>query len=134
MGTDTILRSWATGVCLDSNNAGNAYAIGCNGGLYQKWYPGGMGITACGLKYGCGPVVVLRDDATNRVLANDVSGAVYTNDYATNNHHQWWIMTGNNNVTHFQNFFTGQCLQSNGNPSIFTTTCSSNFQDWKQGF
>jgi hypothetical protein len=30
----------ATGLCLDSNSAGSAYTLGCNGGGYQTWREG----------------------------------------------------------------------------------------------
>jgi hypothetical protein len=31
------LENIATGLCLDSNDNGNAYTKGCNGGAYQLW-------------------------------------------------------------------------------------------------
>jgi hypothetical protein len=43
-------------------------------------------------------------------------------------------MTGNDTVTQFQSVETGLCLQTNGDGSLFATSCGSNYQDWKQGF
>jgi hypothetical protein len=131
--SDTILRNWATGVCVDSNYAGAAYAIGCNGGNYQNWFIGGYARGACG-SYGCGPVVGLRSDETNLVLDSNRAGAVYTHNYLDNDANQEWLMTGNDTVTQFQNVATGLCLQTNGDGVLFTTGCGSNFQDWRQGF
>jgi hypothetical protein len=132
VGTDTILRSWATGVCVDSNYAGAAYAIGCNGGMYQLWYPGGNAVFLCGF-YGCGPSVILRNDETNLVLDSNYAGAVYTLPWNGGNY-QNWLMTGNSYVTQFQNAQTGLCLQTNGHGDLFTTYCGSNYQDWRQGY
>lgn len=132
VGSDTVLRSWATGVCADSNSSGAAYGIGCNGGDYQKWYIAGNGRWADG-RYGRGPVVVLRNDATDRVLDSNSGGAVYTNPL-NSGPNQLWIMTGNDSVSQFQNLATGYCLQTNGDGPLYATTCGSNFQDWKQGF
>src|SRR5882762_7116952 len=67
VGQNTMLRNWATGVCLDSNEGGAAYAIGCNFGNYQIWYTGGTGIN---VRVGnvLHPVIILRDNQTNRCL------------------------------------------------------------------
>jgi serine/threonine-protein kinase len=134
IGSLTILRSWATGVCVDSNYAGSAYAIGCNGGNFQNWFIGGYGLWACGA-YGCGPVVGLRSNETNLVLDSNWAGAVYTHVYVPDNDaNQEWLMTGNDTVTQFQDVATGLCLHTNGDGALFTTGCGSNFQDWRQGF
>jgi hypothetical protein len=135
VGTDTVLRSWATGVCADSNWAGAAYTLGCNGGNFQNWWPAGDGWNGCGY-YGCGPVVVIKNVETDRALDSNTGGSVYTNPYLNweNNRYQRWLMTGNNTVTQLQNVATGLCLQTNGHGDLFTTSCGSNFQDWKQGF
>lgn len=132
---DTIFRSWATGVCIDSNWAGQAYTLGCNGGNFQNWWPAGDGWTGCGY-YGCGPVVVLKNDETDLALDSNAGGSVYTNPYLNwdNNMYQRWLMTGNDTVTQLENVQTGLCLQTNGQGDLFTTDCGSNFQDWKQGF
>lgn len=130
--SDTILRSWATGVCVDSNSRGDAYAIGCNGGTYQTWFVAGTGLRGCG-HYGCGPFVVLRNDATDRVLDSNSAGAVYTNP-SNGGSYQKWVMTGNDTVTQFENVQTELCLQTNGDGRLFTTGCGSNYQNWKQGF
>jgi len=134
IGRTTIFRSWATGVCLDSNWAGRAYTLGCNGGNFQNWWPGGAGYKACGA-YGCGPVVVIKDNETDRALDSDWAGRVYTNPYVNwqNNMNQRWLMTGNDTVTQLQNVATGLCLQAMAGV-LFTTGCGSNFQDWRQGF
>ena len=136
VGSTTILRSWATGVCVDSNYNGAAYAISCNGGVYQDWYIGTShgAATVCGA-YGCGPEVFLTDSLTGLRLTNtgggNVSTTAPTSGYWSP---QSWVMTGNDNVTQFQNEHTGQCLQTNGDGRLFTTGCGSNYQDWKQGF
>jgi hypothetical protein len=133
VGSETILRSWATGVCVDSNYAGNAYAIGCNGGNYQIWYPAGTGSVGCGF-YSCGPIVVLRNHETDRLLDSNSGGSVYTTQYWPGRNQLRWLMTGNDRVTQFQNFETGLCLQTNGHGDLFTTACGSHFQDFRQGY
>jgi serine/threonine-protein kinase len=61
-----VLQNVATGKCLDSNSAGNGYALGWNSGNYQKWNVVQHGAYA-----------KLYNVATGRVLDSNNAGNVY---------------------------------------------------------
>ncbi|MEU2616455.1 RICIN domain-containing protein [Micromonospora sp. NPDC007271] len=78
---ETTFVNYQTGLCLDSNSAGDVYAISCNGGAYQRWYLAGTGGRQ------------IRNAATERCL-DGTGGNVITsrcNDLASS---QAWTING----------------------------------------
>lgn len=105
----------ATGFCLDSNTAGSAYTLGCNGGSFQKWtWTGGSAS------------VEHRNLATGLCLDSNTAGRVYTLGCNGGNFQRWrrsgqqWI-----------NVATGLCLDSNTAGNLYTLGCNGgSFQKW----
>ncbi|MFF1738164.1 hypothetical protein ACFVXB_43715, partial [Streptomyces sp. NPDC058247] len=64
----TIMRSLATGRCLDSNYAGYAYTLPCNGGAYQSWQRVGDGNGR----------EIIKNAQTGMCLAANAVGSLYT--------------------------------------------------------
>ena len=111
----TFLVNRATGRTLDSNDKGDVYAIGMNGGGFQKWYI-----------HGDGDTFDLTNAQTGRVLDSDHNGKVYTLPYNAG-HHQKWRMQGE----FFQNVATGRYLDSDHKGQVYTLPHNGGgFQQW----
>ncbi|WP_437587199.1 RICIN domain-containing protein [Sorangium sp. So ce1000] len=109
----------ATGRCLDSNGNGDAYALGCNGGSYQKWR---------NVSTGDGDTII--NQATGRCLDSD-GGGVYTRPCNGGRHQRWISTNKGGGVWEMRNVATGRCLDSNGSGDVYTRACNSgDFQLW----
>jgi serine/threonine-protein kinase len=89
-GDGTLSYTTVDGRCLDSNwtstpwtpgTAGNAYALPCNGGDYQKWQVAWMGAPNAGFR--------LTDYATGLVLDSNAYGYVYMMYDNGGNNQRW---------------------------------------------
>jgi serine/threonine-protein kinase len=130
----SIMRSWATGVCLDSNYDGAAYVLPCNGGNFQNWYiDWGHKVDDEG-HY----LVELRDNETDLCLdvtTTSTSAAPLTTapcDWG--NSAEVWVWYGNPTVGQYHNEVSGACLDNNG-AALYTLACNEGGnQDWRQGY
>lgn len=122
-----MIRNWNNGRCLDSNSAGAAYTLPCNGGAYQQW----VELTE---KSGSAYPNRLIDLATNRCLTND-SGQVYTYPCIPGYRNQLWIDYDlGGNVHTFLNIQTGSVLKANSAGFVYASQYRENVADWKHGF
>jgi hypothetical protein len=123
----TMIRNWNNGRCLDSNSAGAAYTLPCNGGQYQQW-------EELDEISGAAYTDRLVDVATNRCLTND-SGQVYTYPCIPGYRNQLWVdydLGGNAHM--YLNIQTGFVLKANSAGVVFASEGSANIGDWKRGF
>jgi hypothetical protein len=124
----TLIRSWATGVCLDSNYAGAAYVGGCNFGTYQNWQ---WDVVSTPFRSS----ILFRDAETNRCLDSNFAGNVYTSPCdAGNRFQQWFVTNPTGAVYQFQNHATGLALDNNGTSLYTSPPNGGGYQDWKNGF
>ncbi|HRI70720.1 MAG TPA: RICIN domain-containing protein [Polyangium sp.] len=108
-----------TGLCLDSNSAGSVYALGCNGGNFQRW---------TNKQYGT--VDEIRDYATGRCLDSDYNGKVYTLPCNNNNYQRWSVTAMSGGGYEIRSLQTGRCLEGYGG-SVYTWLChGGNYQRW----
>ncbi|WP_261567482.1 Hsp70 family protein [Frankia gtarii] len=118
----------ATHLCLDSNDSGSAYTMGCNNGDYQRWT-----LVQVGGGY------QLKDLATSRCAgarANPASdGTRYQGTvFSTTCDGQTmlvWRTAANAVGYQFTNVATGECLDSNGQGRLYTQDCNGgDYQHW----
>ncbi|WP_157845538.1 hypothetical protein [Kitasatospora phosalacinea] len=151
-----IVRSWAQGRCLDSNDNGEVYTIPCNGSRYQQWniiiqnHPKDEWAT-----------VWIQNVQTGRFLEPhcDTCGSwqpgVWTSG-SLDALRAWLLFPTNDNWTAWRFAWnpgiTQRCLDANTPtdttsmhpylsytdwqpaPLLPPNFCSSNYQDWKLGF
>jgi hypothetical protein len=139
-----IIRSWAQGRCLDSNDIGEVYTIWCNSGDYQQW--------KVIINYGPDgqwPWVNIQNVETGRYLAAATYGwdreeiPVITVPYITNNSNWKLFPAYSGNWTAYRFSLSSQpshCLDANqpfdatGKRPYVNRVCGSNYQDWKMGY
>jgi Ricin-type beta-trefoil lectin domain len=118
----------ATGRCLDSNAAGNAYTNPCQapGNTYQDWR---IYTWAENFPDGTEYFFSFQDDATGRCLDSNSAGNLYTNPcQAPGNTYQTWWST---ETSSFFDGATGRCLDSNSTGNAYTLPCNGGlYQYW----
>ncbi|GGK03598.1 hypothetical protein GCM10010123_36910 [Pilimelia anulata] len=111
-------KNVATGFCLDSNAAKQAYTHGCNGGNYQKWDVQSSG------------GVVLKNVATGFCLDSNAAKQAYTHACNGGSYQKWTVLRRGGDVG-FKNVATGFCLDSNAAKQLYTHACNGgNYQWW----
>lgn len=130
----SIMRNWATGVCLDSNYDGAAYVLPCNGGNYQNWD------TDWGYKVDDEGhwIVSLWDKQTGMCLQETdgwTNGSpVITAPCISNDPSEGWVWYGDATVGQYHNLESGACLDNNG-VALYTNACNGGgYQNWRQGY
>jgi serine/threonine-protein kinase len=104
-----IYRNWDTARCLDSNAAGNAYTLGCNGGNYQNWKIDHVQ-TYNGWLFG----FRIINQQTERCLDSNAAGWVYTLPCNGGDYQVWWMYGIDDTHQVWVNKATGNTLTDNG--------------------
>jgi hypothetical protein len=100
-----------TGRCLDSDSAGDAYTLPCNGGAYQGWKLQGTNFV---------------DQQTGRCLDSNDAGDAYTQPCNGGNYQNWYNLDGT-----LYDAQAGRCLDSNTSGNLYTQPCNGgNYQNW----
>ncbi|MEV5348630.1 hypothetical protein [Streptomyces achromogenes] len=151
-----IIRSWAQGRCLDSNDNGDVYTIPCNGGQYQQWW-----ITIVEHPENEWATVQIQNVKTHRFLGA-ICGSCGSWQPGVKTYDSWdpdknWLLfPGNSDWTAWRFAYnpgiSQRCLDANQptdttgkvpyvsfegvttDPKLPPNFCSSNYQDWKLGY
>ncbi|MER5742641.1 MULTISPECIES: RICIN domain-containing protein [unclassified Streptomyces] len=113
-GPQVQFKNVATGRCLDSNDAGRVYTLGCNGGGNQHW-------TVRLDDTGGGE---LKDVATGKCLDSNGAGDVYALGCNGGGNQRWTPRESGAGVVVWKNVATGKCLDSNGSGRVYTLGCN----------
>jgi hypothetical protein len=133
-----IIRSWAQGRCLDSNEAGEVYSIGCNFGQYQQWQ-----VIIADWPDNQWPMVVIKNVKTGLFLTGITSSCCDVSVYADEWYSLWRLYPAYPNnwgAWRFDKNASGNCLDANqptdttGQRPYIRYQCGSNYQDWKMGY
>ena len=116
------LHNVATGRCLDSNNAGSAYILPCNGGNYQNWHYLGSYFSGAYL---------LVDAETGRCLTITGSTTIGTTSCNSNDGYEAWYPVSVNGHTRYDNVvFSSDALDANNTSVYYGAVNGGNFQLW----
>jgi hypothetical protein len=120
--TTFSLHNVATGRCLDSNDAGSAYILPCNGGNYQNWHYLGS--------YFAG-AYLLVDAQTGRCIEPTGSTSIGTSACNSNDGYQAWRPVSVNGHTRYENVvFSSDALDANNTAVYYGTVNGGNYQLW----
>ncbi len=109
----------ATGLCLDSNNSGDAYTHVC-GGDYQRW-----------ARFSLGVGIMFRDLQTDRCLDSDGFGRVFTTPCHVLKSQNWYMTDTGGQQYEIKNVITGLCLDSNFEGNLYALACNGGkYQRW----
>jgi serine/threonine-protein kinase len=142
---ENVIRNWETGLCLDSNWAGDVYTLPCELGTnpHQVWEIWQQGTSSMG------PIVQLRNKATGRCLDTaDGSNPVTISSYDCPAHPAGWLPPAYVYRTFFHAtgspwykmqfrswYSSGYCLDSNRGGDVYSIPCNGgNYQNWRHGY
>ena len=152
MGNTEIIRSYPTGLCVDSNKipgreGGDAYSHPCHLGTWQQWReapPRRLEGTDTGLRPFANEYQLVNVQ-TGLCLENHPSGAVYTKPCEARNDNQSWIhvipalepgklakLPDDPNAwpVVYLNLATDRCLAIGSDRQLATVTCTGKFTDY----
>jgi hypothetical protein len=114
------IRNAQTGLCLDSNYAGNVYTLGCNGGNYQRWR----------IESG-GTILTIHNVQTGRCLDQNGQGSIYTLGCNGGSYQLWFGSGGTTANTNIVHNFYGGVLDSNYAGHVYCLPRNGgNYQNW----
>ncbi|WP_394830307.1 RICIN domain-containing protein [Pendulispora rubella] len=127
LASDQVRRfiNLGTSQCMDSNGAGSAYTLGCNGGNYQIW----------NIHEWLDHTYEFKNIATGRCLSTHGGGGfdndAYTAPCDKNDQSQSWFIKGYSDGTRrFANQATGKCLDTHGG-DLYTRPCNDGeYERW----
>src|ERR1700761_1859084 len=121
----SVIRSWATGICVDGDYS-NAYTGGCqteNG--YQTWRVLNVSFSS----------FFLINSATGKCLAAPGGAGLGTRDCQAGDPSVQWTQTGDDNVGQYHPAANqGTCLDTNGGALYIEPCNGGGYQNWKRGY
>jgi serine/threonine-protein kinase len=143
---ENVIRNWETGLCLDSNWAGDVYTLPCELGTnpHQVWEVYHQSRNSAGV-----PIVQLKNKATGRCLDTaDGSNPVTVSISHCPAYPAAWLppayvyetffyATGEPLYrTQFRSYYSsGYCLDSNRSGDVYSIPCNGgNYQNWRHGY